>query len=222
MITTLLWDFDGTLVDTNEVILESWQITYEHYYGHRVSKEQITKCFGEPLLVTMAREFPGVDPAESAEVYRSYQRESGYKLVREFPGVFDLIRTFREMGLKQCIVTSRTRESSTKYLEIFDMMDAFDGVVTCDDTDKHKPDPEPILLGLERMHCSKDEALMIGDGVFDVKCANNAGVKSVLVGWRITEGGSQVIPDAVHDYEADTTEDLLELVKKLSIKQNNA
>ena len=60
MINTILWDFDGTLLNTNDVILESWQHTYEHYYGHRMPVEHITKCFGEPLLVTMAREFPDV------------------------------------------------------------------------------------------------------------------------------------------------------------------
>ena len=216
MITTLLWDFDGTLVDTNKVVMESWQAAYEHYYGHRMPEEHITKCFGEPLLVTMEREFPGVDPLESAEVYRSYQREIGYTFVSEFPGVFELVRTFREKGYRQCIVTSRTRVSCDMYLDMFDMRDSFDGVVTCDDTEAHKPDPEPILLGLEKMDCPKEEALMIGDGVFDIKCANNAGVKSVLVGWRITEGGENVIPDAVHDFEAETPADLLKLVEKLS------
>ena len=216
MITTLLWDFDGTLVDTNKVVMESWQAAYEHYYGHRMPEEHITKCFGEPLLVTMEREFPGVDPAESAEVYRSYQREIGYTFVSEFPGVFELVKTFKERGYKQCIVTSRTRVSCDMYLRMFDMTDTFDGVVTCDDTEAHKPDPEPIFLGLEKMNCPKEEALMIGDGVFDIKCANNAGVKSVLVGWRITEGGENVIPDAVHDYEAETAEDLLKLVEELS------
>ena len=215
MITTLLWDFDGTLVDTNKVVMESWQVTYEHYYGHRMPEEHITNFFGEPLLVTMAREFPGVDPAESAEVYRSFQREIGYTFVREFPGVFDAVKKFREMGLKQCIVTSRTRVSSIMYLKMFDMMDVFDGMVTCDDTDSHKPDPEPILLGLEKMNCPPEEALMIGDGVFDIKCANNAGVKSVLVGWRITESENTMITDAVHDYETETAEDLIKLVSEL-------
>ena len=215
MINTILWDFDGTLVDTNEVILESWQITYEHYYGKRMPVEHITKCFGEPLLVTMAREFPMVDPAESAEVYRSYQRDFAYTKVREIPGVFETVEELTRRGYKQCIVTSRTTESTLRYLELFGKLDAFDGMVTCDDTDSHKPDPEPILLALEKMNCSKDEALMVGDGVFDIKCANNAGVKAVLVGWRITGSGSELIKDAVHDHEAETPEELLRLIERL-------
>ena len=64
-ITTILFDFDGTLVNTNDVIIASWQHTYRHYMGKEESLEKITACFGEPLLLTMAREFPAVDPEES-------------------------------------------------------------------------------------------------------------------------------------------------------------
>ena len=215
MINTILWDFDGTLLNTNDVILESWQHTYEHYYGKRMPVEHITKCFGEPLLVTMAREFPDVPPRDSAEVYREYQKDIAYTWAKSIPGVFELVEYLKNKGYKQCIVTSRTTESTLRYLDLFDKKDLFDGMVTCDDTEKHKPEPEPILLGLEKMKSAKDEALMIGDGVFDVKCANNAGVKSVLVGWRITDTDNTVIEDAVHDYETETPEDLKKLIESL-------
>ena len=215
MITTILWDFDGTLLNTNDVILESWQHTYEHYYGRRMPVEHITKCFGEPLLVTMAREFPDVPPKDSAEIYREFQKDIAYVWAKAIPGVFELVERLKGEGYKQCIVTSRTKESTLRYLDLFKKGYLFDDMVTCDDTDKHKPGPEPILLALEKMGCEKDEAIMIGDGVFDIKCANNAGVKSVLVGWRITGSGSEVIKDAVHDYEAETPEDLLKIIKSI-------
>ena len=215
MINTILWDFDGTLLNTNDVILESWQHTYEHYYGKRMPVEHITKCFGEPLLVTMAREFPDVPPKDSAEVYREYQKDIAYTWAKSIPGVFELVEYLRSKGYKQCIVTSRTTESTLRYLDLFGKKDLFDGMVTCDDTEKHKPEPEPILLGLEKMNSAKGEALMIGDGVFDIKCANNAGVKSVLVGWRITDTDNAVIEDAVHDYETETPEDLKKLIESL-------
>ena len=72
----ILFDFDGTLVNTNDVILASWQHTYRHYLGHEMPVDHITSCFGEPLLLTMEREFPGVDPQESADVYRQFQLEN--------------------------------------------------------------------------------------------------------------------------------------------------
>lgn len=215
MINTILWDFDGTLLDTNDVILQSWQHTYEYYLGHKMPIEHITSCFGEPLLVTMAREFPDVPPKESAEIYREYQKDIAYIWAKAIPGVFELVKYLKGKGYKQCIVTSRTTESTLRYLDLFKKRDLFDGLVTCDDTDSHKPDPAPILLGLEKMACDKDEAIMIGDGVFDIKCANNAGVKSVLVGWRITDPGNSLIEDAVSDYETQTPEDLRKLIESL-------
>ena len=102
MITTVLWDFDGTLLNTNDVILESWQHTYEHYYGRRMPVEHITRCFGEPLLVTMAREFPDVPPKDSAEVYREYQKDIAYTWARSIPGVFDLVEDLKSRGYSPC------------------------------------------------------------------------------------------------------------------------
>jgi pyrophosphatase PpaX len=215
MINTILWDFDGTLLDTNDVILQSWQHTYNHYYGHFMPVEHITSCFGEPLLATMAREFPDVPPKESAEIYREYQKDIAYTWAKAIPGVFELVEYLKEKGYKQCIVTSRTTESTLRYLDLFHKNDLFDGMVTCDDTDKHKPEPEPIFLGLEKMKSAPEEALMIGDGAFDIKCANNAGVRSALVGWRITGSGEPIIKDAVQDYDVETPEDLKKLIESL-------
>jgi pyrophosphatase PpaX len=129
--------------------------------------------------------------------------------------VFELVEYLKEKGYKQCILTSRTTESTLRYLDLFHKNDLFDGMVTCDDTDKHKPEPEPIFLGLEKMKSAPEEALMIGDGAFDIKCANNAGVRSALVGWRITGSGEPIIKDAVQDYDVETPEDLKKLIESL-------
>ena len=97
-ITTILFDFDGTLVNTNDVIIASWQHTYRHYTGKEESLEKITACFGEPLLLTMAREFPAVDPEESAGVYRTFQQENADELVTIFPGILDMLRDLKNAG----------------------------------------------------------------------------------------------------------------------------
>lgn len=212
MINTILWDFDGTLVDTNQLIIESWQHTYRHYLGYEKPEEVIIRYFGEPLLITLAREFPNVDPEESSAIYRSYQKGISEDFIKTVPGIADAIKKFNELGLKQCIVTSRSGESTLRYLDIFGLRDCFDGIVSCDDTDKHKPEPEPILLALEKMGVNAGEAIMIGDGPFDIKCANNAGVRSVLVGWRATVGVDPIIDDAEETYEVDTPEALVELI----------
>ena len=215
MINTVLFDFDGTLVNTNDAIIASWQHTYLHYTGREASLERITSCFGEPLLITMAREFPGVDPAESAEVYRRFQVEHTDELVKVFDGIPELLEALKEAGYRIAIVTSRTRESAHRYLDMLGLRGYFEDMVSCDDTHVHKPNPEPILLCLEKLGITKDEAIMIGDSPFDMKCANNAGVKSVLVDWRITSDNASLIPDARADYEIAKPLDLMAVLEKI-------
>ena len=221
-VNTVLFDFDGTLVNTNDVIIASWQHTYMHYRGREESTEKITACFGEPLLLTMKREFPEVDPEESAEVYRSYQREKADELVKIFPGIKELLENLSKSGYRMGIVTSRTRESAQRYMDMFGIDGYFEAMVTCEDTDIHKPNPEPILLCLEKMGITGEEALMVGDSPFDIKCANNAGVKSVLVDWRITGSGHTLIDDAKEDFTIEEPAELMDILERLRGKKPGA
>lgn len=216
MINTVLFDFDGTLVNTNDVIIASWQHTYMYYLGREESLEKITACFGEPLLLTMEREFPEVDPRESAEVYRNFQKENADELVKIFPGIKELLESLKTDGFRMGVVTSRTRESAQRYMNMFGIGDYFEEMVSCDDTEIHKPNPEPILLCLKKMGITAEEALMMGDSPFDIKCANNAGVKSVLVGWRITGDGQTLIDDAREDFTISEPSELVGVLKRLN------
>ena len=216
MINTVLFDFDGTLVNTNDVIIASWQHTYMYYLGREESLEKITACFGEPLLLTMEREFPEVDPRESAEVYRNFQKENADELVKIFPGIEELLEGLKTDGFRMGVVTSRTRESAQRYMDMFGIGDYFEEMVSCDDTEIHKPNPEPILLCLKKMGITAAEALMVGDSPFDIKCANNAGVKSVLVGWRITGDGQTLIDDAREDFTISEPSELVGVLKRLN------
>ena len=216
MINTVLFDFDGTLVNTNDVIIASWQHTYMYYLGREESLEKITACFGEPLLLTMEREFPEVDPRESAGVYRNFQKENADELVKIFPGIKELLESLKTDGFRMGVVTSRTRESAQRYMDMFGIGDYFEEMVSCDDTDIHKPNPEPILLCLKKMGITAEEALMVGDSPFDIKCANNAGDKSVLVGWRITGDGQTLIDDAREDFTISEPSELVGVLKRLN------
>ena len=120
------------------------------------------------------------------------------------------------------IVTSRTRESAQRYMDMFGIDGYFEAMVTCEDTDIHKPNPEPILLCLEKMGITGEEALMVGDSPFDIKCANNAGVKSVLVDWRITGSGHTLIDDAKEDFTIEEPAELMDILERLRGKKPGA
>ncbi|MCR5181557.1 MAG: HAD-IA family hydrolase [Clostridia bacterium] len=215
-LTTVFWDFDGTLVNTNDVILESFKATYIHYYGETKPVEYITRFFGEPLYSTMAREFPDMDAEGPVAYYREFQKENADQLVKEIPGIREILETMERMGVRQFIVTSRTRESTLNYLRMFDMEKYFIDMVTCDDDIRPKPDADPALKALSKAGCAKDEVIMVGDGLFDIKCANNAMIPSCLVGWRITGDTNDRVGDAAWDYYTETPEDLRSLLTELA------
>ncbi len=215
MIKYILFDFDGTLVNTNDVILASWQHTYKHYLGHEIDVKHITQSFGEPLHVTIVRELPHIDPKESSEVYRAYQVEHADELVKIFPGIKETLQGLKEAGYTIGLVTSRAKESAVRYLTRFGIESYFDDMVTCEDTNVHKPDPQPLLLCLEKLGAKAEEALMIGDSQYDIRCATNAGVKSVLVGWRVTDDSTPYVEQAKEDYTIEEPMDLLDLLKNL-------
>lgn len=211
-ITTILFDFDGTLVNTNDVIIASWQHTYRHYTGKEESLEKITACFGEPLLLTMARELSG---DRSGGIRRSLPHVPAGKRRRagdDLPGDSGYAAGFKKRRLPAAIVTSRTRESAQRYMDMFGIASYFDDMVSCEDTNVHKPNPEPILLCMQKLGVSREDCIMIGDSPFDIKCANNAGVLSVLVAWRITGSGAPEVADAKWDYEIAESADLLTLL----------
>ncbi len=210
MINTILFDYDGTLMDTNEVVLQSWQHTFRTLRGHEEDPAVIRKTFGEPLVMTLAKTFPEVPVEKSLEVYRSFQREVFTDFVEVFPGMLELLEELKQRGYKMGLVTSRTKDTTWAGLEHYDMAKYFDAVITAGDTDKHKPDPTPIFITLEHMGSAPSEALMVGDTMFDLECAKNAGVKSVMVDWSVTMSESE---KAQADYVIRSADELLTCLK---------
>ena len=185
-LNTVLFDFDGTIMNTNQVIIESWQHTFRKVEGKERPVESIIETFGEPLLITMAKLLPQISVEEGVSIYRSYIKDHFTEMIEPFPGVVDLIKELYERKYKMGIVTSRMGKTACDGLDQYNMTQYFDCLVSCDDTDKHKPDPEPVNIALRKLSSLPSESIMLGDSMFDIQCARNAGVKSVLVGWQIS------------------------------------
>lgn len=210
--TTILFDFDGTVMDTNNVILQSWQHTFRTVYGEERPEEDIIRTFGEPLEITMKKMVPDRPLEEAIEIYRSYHKDNFGKLISVFPGMKELIAELSRQGYKLGLVTSRLKGTTYQGLEAYDLRQYFDCVITADDCTKHKPDPQPVLKALEKLGVKPDEAMMLGDSLFDIRCAHNAGVTSVLVGWAIAADEKDLVGDGKPDHRIDKAEDLLELL----------
>ncbi|MEY8368713.1 HAD-IIIA family hydrolase [Anaerovoracaceae bacterium 42-11] len=211
-IKTILFDFDGTVANTNRLIIDSWQHVFRTVHGKEADEADIKATFGEPLGISMVKNFPDMNPEDAIDMYRSHQKDIYEEMIEPFPGMAELLKGLKEKGYQVGIVTSRLRNSTMIGLRKFGLAETADCIVTCEDTDKHKPDPEPALIALEKLSSKAEETLMVGDSMFDIKCAHNAGIKAVMVGWAeaITEA-DLTGPDRP-EYCIEKAEDLYDIL----------
>ena len=225
----IIFDFDGTLANTNDIITASWQATLERYLGHRLTVREIEATFGEVLADSIGKLIPGAPVDEVVAFYRAYQdsHQQDYA-VYVFAGVRELLEQLRMRGCVIGVGTSRTEYSFRNYMKKLGIEDLVDAAVTMNDVTSHKPDPETIDAVLLRMLVHENEAydindgipdhvrdaaLMVGDTKYDIGCANNAGVDSVLVGWSHYVDEEAMLADGFEPtYRMETPEQLLELI----------
>ena len=185
MLSAALFDFDGTLVDTTEMIHQSMRHAASSVLGRDdIPRETLLANVGQPL----PRQMELID-AERAELlleaYRRHHEEHHDDLIGEFPGIEEALTRLRSAGIQVAVVTSKRLVSVEMALKnLPGLRDVVDRFVTMEDTTEHKPHPEPLLRGLELLgNVPKDETVYVGDSPFDVEAAKAAGLTSVAVSW---------------------------------------
>jgi pyrophosphatase PpaX len=179
-----LFDFDGTLVDTTELIYQSMRHAAGDVLGREISREILMANVGQPLPRQMEL-LDAEHAGELLESYRLHNEEHHDALIKEFPGVEESLARLRAGGVRVAVVTSKRRFSVEMALETFSRLgEIVDRFVTMEDTAEHKPDPAPLLKGLEFLgDIPPEEAAYVGDSPFDVAAAKAASVTSVAVSW---------------------------------------
>jgi pyrophosphatase PpaX len=181
----VLFDFDGTLVDTTEMIHQSMRHATSSVLGREdIPRETLLANVGQPLPRQM--ELLDAERAELLlEAYRSHHEEHHDDLIREFPRVEESLARLRAAGTKVAVVTSKRRASVEMALDNFPgLCDVVDRFVTLEDTSEHKPHPEPLWRALELLGgIPQERAAYVGDSPFDVQAAKAAGLTSVAVSW---------------------------------------
>ena len=180
----LLFDLDGTLIDSIELLLASVRYAFVGHLGRAPTREEWIAGIGTPL-VTQLRPF-AADDAELrrlVERYRAYQREYHDSLTAPYPGVVETLRLLRARGHPMAVVTSKGDELARRSVAHVGLAELIDDVVGCDSCSRHKPEPEPVLVALERLGYGAHEALFLGDSVHDVASGNAAGVVTVAALW---------------------------------------
>ena len=179
----VLYDFDGTLVDTVPMILRCFQSAFLEITGHEEDEAFLLSTIGLPLSQAFAK----YDPSIQNLLQDAYQRENAILLptaVGIFDGIIDGLNAMRTLGIRQGVVTSKKRETTLYSMRQFKMDSFFETLVTREDTLIHKPNPEPIYLAMQNMGISdKKRVLYVGDSVHDLRCAAGAGIDSAAVNW---------------------------------------
>ncbi len=183
-LSTFLFDLDGTLIDSIELILRSYRHTLRTHRGHEPADDVWMNGLGTPLWVQF-RHFTE-DPAEieaMVATYRAYNLAHHDELVRPYDGVVDAVRALERAGKTLGLVTSKLKSGAVRGLQVAGLEDAFAVIVGADDVAHPKPHPEPVLTALERLGAPAAEAVFIGDSRHDMVCGRAAGVKTAAVLW---------------------------------------
>ena len=214
-IDTVVFDFDGTVMDTNQIIFNSWQHTFRTILGHDGDMDAILASLGEPLEYSMENFFPEIPVEESIQVYRDYHREKFDDTIELFPGIEELLEELKQRGYKTGLATSRLKVTTYQGLEKYDLFRFFDNIITVEDVTKAKPDPEILLTMLQKLKSQPQTSAMTGDTRLDIACANNAGATSVLVGWSQALAGKtkeDFTGNEVPDHIIQTPAELLSII----------
>jgi pyrophosphatase PpaX len=202
----VLFDLDGTLIDTNELILTSFQHTLADRLGLHVEPRELYRYFGEPLDYTMRRYAPD-RWEELVAHYRAFMLAEHDRLIRPIPGIRELLERLRAAGVRRAVVTSKHSELARLGAQRCGLDGLLEDFVGREMTERHKPDPAPVQLALKRLGLPPGPAvLMVGDSPFDILSGRAAGVRTCAVGWAVHDRSE--VAGALPDFYAETVEGL--------------
>lgn len=180
----VLFDLDGTLADTYELILASFRYATQEVLGRTIPDSELMAKVGQPLVVQM---WDFADDEETHDklfdTYLAHNATVHDKLIRSFPGVRAMLDELRDGGLAMGVVTSKRHAAAERALESIGLGGYFPFIIGADDWPAHKPDPGSVLHGCDLLGIAPKECAYVGDSPFDMQAGNAAGCFSVAVMW---------------------------------------
>lgn len=204
MIKAVLFDFDGTLINTNELIFDSYKYAFKTVLNREIGMAEMLSMYGRPLKAALMKYGEVAD--ELIRVYREFNETRHDMLAKPFDGACEGVSALRRGGFKLGIVTSKRRELLMRGLRIMGLENSFDVLITPEDTEKSKPDPEPISIACEKLGIEPHEAIYIGDSEFDLAAGNAAGTMICAVNYSVTP--KTRLADFSPDFYIDSIDEL--------------
>jgi len=211
-----LFDFDGTLIDSNEAVISSLNHVSIKYRGLPFNTDELNQILGKPIQDQMA--FLSAEHTQTlVEMYRVEYRRVQDDLTKIYEGVVEMLRQLKHMGIKTGIVSNKGRHGINHGIEQFDLHDLIEVTVSLNDVTQAKPHAEGIykalkLLGVKEasLHEALKTTLFVGDSGHDIETAHNAGCTSVLVSWTLID--MKQLLELKPDYVIHTPGDIIGLI----------
>lgn len=197
---TVLFDLDGTLIDTIELIVSAAMNAFASRPGPSPSEAEIRNTIGRPLPTTFGPWL--VDDNDLPFLiskYREYQLEHHDRLTNAYDGIVDAVVGLDAAGCRMGIVTSKVGFMAERALVHTGLASYMRCIIASDSTTKHKPEPEPLLMALERLDSTPGDAIYVGDSPYDMQAARAAGVHALGVAWgafaaqTLFDAGAEVV-----------------------------
>jgi phosphoglycolate phosphatase len=209
----VLFDLDGTLVDSEKDIAEAANFTREHYGLKRVPDSTIAQYVGNGVLTLLEKSLDTTDQTKILEAYKIFQEH--YRIhcadfTKPFPGTFDLLNALKKRNIKMGVVSNKPQEFTTSVLEKLDLAPYFQVAFGPEATTNRKPHPEPLLVALQKLVAQPHEAVMIGDSIVDIQAAQAAQIRVAVLTHGY--GTREVLSSANPDWMVDSLQELIPIL----------
>lgn len=195
--STVLFDLDGTLVDSISLILDSYRYALEQM-GIEAQDQEILDTIGIPLKEACSG-FAGARGEELLKCYIDYQETIHDQRIKEYTGTSSLLKLLSSRGYRLGVVTSKRKVMAKRGIEVVGLDKYVEVLVAFEDTVAHKPDPEPVEKALQALGVTAKESIYVGDSIYDIRSGKNAGVATAGVTWGVSseEDMLQEGPDVI-------------------------
>ncbi len=211
MYKSVLFDLDGTICDTNQLILQSLRHVLSSENFTDVSDTSLLTYWGKPLYYQLHKFLPDRNDYDLlVQRYRMFYNDNQPAYLTEFSGIREMLEELLFANKVVGIVTSKLTRFAVETLDYLDYSKYFKFVIGCDQVKNVKPNPEPILKAIEITGHKKDEIIYIGDNVDDIVAARKSNISSAVVGWSLTD--RMILLNESPDFIFEKSSDILEKV----------
>jgi pyrophosphatase PpaX len=208
-VQAILFDLDGTLIDTVELIRDSFRYATRTVLGHELPDEVTMRNVGQPLAVQF-RDMAPDHADELLRVYREYNMRRHDELARPYPGTSETLAELARRGMPMGVVTSKGTQATERGLDLFDLRRWLGVVVTADDVPVHKPDPYPLAFAASGLGSDLGYCMYVGDSPHDMQAAVSGDAIGVAALWGAFEARDLLAPGPA--FALERIEDLIALL----------